>query len=62
METIHHLVSISAPPQRVHDWLTTTDGLAGRWRTTVKGNAGPGGVIDFTFRDGFGPDTKVASG
>jgi uncharacterized protein YndB with AHSA1/START domain len=59
MKTIHHLVTISTPPARVLEALTTIDGLAAWWTTAVDGDAGPGGVIDFTFNGGFGPDMKV---
>jgi hypothetical protein len=59
MKTIHHLVSVAAAPKQVHDALVTIDGLAGWWTTTVDGDGGQGGVIDFAFNDGFGPDMRV---
>ena len=59
MKTIHHLFSIAAATGRVREALITIDGLAGWWTATVDGDAGTGGVIDFTFAGDFNPDMKV---
>ena len=56
-ETIRHRVGIDAPPERVYDALTTTEGLAQWWTRDVFGDAGAGGTVSFRFG---GPDARVA--
>ena len=60
MRTILHLSNVATGSDTVFDALTSTQGLAGWWTTEVSGDAGAGGVINFTF-DGkvFNPDMKV---
>jgi uncharacterized protein YndB with AHSA1/START domain len=60
MKTIIHVVDVAVPRERIFEALTTVDGLAAWWTTKVAGDAGPGGLIDFTF-DGqvFNPDMRV---
>ena len=50
---------MAAPREKVFQALTTIEGLAAWWTTKVDGDAGPDGVIDFTFGGDFNPDTKV---
>jgi uncharacterized protein YndB with AHSA1/START domain len=45
---ILHRVGIDAPAARVYEALTTTEGLSAWW-TPTKGEAGPGGRVDFAF-------------
>ena len=49
MPDILHRVGIAAPPERVFGALSTIDGLSGWWVRDTKGDAGPGGTIDFGF-------------
>ena len=59
MKTILHISDVAASREKVFDALTSTAGLAGWWTTDVAGDAGAGGVIDFTFFGTFNPDMKV---
>jgi uncharacterized protein YndB with AHSA1/START domain len=60
MKTIIHVVDMAARRERIFEALTTVDGLAAWWTTTVSGDAGPDGLVGFTF-DGqvFHPDMRV---
>jgi uncharacterized protein YndB with AHSA1/START domain len=60
MKTIIHALDVAAPREHVFGALTSTDGLAAWWTTKVAGEAGPDGVVEFTF-DGevFNPDMRV---
>jgi len=49
MPDILHRVGINAKPERVHESLTTIEGLRGWWVSETKGDAKPGGTIDFGF-------------
>lgn len=49
MPDILHRVGIAARPERVHEALTTLDGLGGWWVSGTKGDPKPGGTIDFGF-------------
>lgn len=59
MKTIHHLVDIAAPREDVYAALTTRDGLASWWSTAVETDGEVGGIVDFTFEDGFNPDMRI---
>jgi len=62
VQSIHHVFTIAAAPQRVYDALTTTSGLAGWWTTQVGGSsARVGDVIAFTFGGGFDPEMRVTT-
>jgi uncharacterized protein YndB with AHSA1/START domain len=56
METIRHRVGIETPAQRVHDALTTLEGLATWWTSQVTGDPAEGGKLTFWFG---GPDRTV---
>jgi uncharacterized protein YndB with AHSA1/START domain len=58
MKTILHAVHVHTSPARVYEALTTRDGLAGWWSTTVELDEGQGGVIRFTFHGDFHPQMK----
>jgi uncharacterized protein YndB with AHSA1/START domain len=60
VKTILHLVNVAATRETVFKALTSTDGLAAWWTTKVSGDAGVGGLIDFTFAGDFNPDMRVA--
>jgi uncharacterized protein YndB with AHSA1/START domain len=49
MPDIQHHVGIRAPIERVHASFATLDGLAEFWTTTVEGDPGEGGKLDFWF-------------
>ncbi|MDJ0345396.1 hypothetical protein QMK19_21400 [Streptomyces sp. H10-C2] len=49
MADIRHRVGISTPQARVHDALTTLDGLSGWWSRDVSGKPEPGGILEFRF-------------
>lgn len=53
MADIRHRVGIRAPQERIYEVLTTTDGLAGWWTSTVDGDPTLGGRLRFFFG---GPD------
>ena len=59
MRTIIHVSELAAAPDRVFEALTTLTGLAAWWTTKVEGDAGPAGVIYFTFDDDFNPTMQV---
>ena len=59
MRTIIHTFDVGGTRDDVHRALTTLGGLAGWWTARVAGDAGPGGVIDFTFGGDFNPDMRV---
>jgi predicted SnoaL-like aldol condensation-catalyzing enzyme/uncharacterized protein YndB with AHSA1/START domain len=61
MKTIIHVSDLSVPPERVFKALTTLGGLAAWWTTNVSGDAGPAGLIDFTFAGDFNPKLVVTS-
>jgi uncharacterized protein YndB with AHSA1/START domain len=61
MKTILHNVDLKAGQEEVFEALTTTKGLAGWWTTSVSGDAGQGGLIDFRFAGGFDPDMRVSA-
>jgi uncharacterized protein YndB with AHSA1/START domain len=58
MPEIRHRVGIAAPAARVHEALTTREGLAGWWTHDVKGDAGVGGTLEFFFG---GPEASVVA-
>jgi uncharacterized protein YndB with AHSA1/START domain len=47
MPDILHRVRVAAPPDKVCAAFTTTGGLSHWWVRDTKGDAGPGGTIDF---------------
>jgi len=49
MADIRHRVGINAPAERVFEALTTTDGLARWWTTTVDGASEAGDRLRFYF-------------
>ena len=49
MPDILHRVGVNAKPERVYEALTTIEGLRGWWVSGTKGDAKPGGTIDFGF-------------
>jgi uncharacterized protein YndB with AHSA1/START domain len=49
MADIRHRVGIAAPPARVYEALTTTEGLSGWWTRIVEGDPTPGGTLRFFF-------------
>lgn len=53
---IVHRIGIRAPAAQVHQALATTDGLAGWWTRDTRGDAAPGGRIDFRFRGADGAE------
>jgi steroid delta-isomerase-like uncharacterized protein len=55
MKTILLLVDVAAPRDVVFPALASTDGLARWWTTSVAGDAGPDGRIEFTFGGDFNP-------
>ncbi len=55
MKTIIHVVHVHASPPQVYDALTTAEGLSQWWITQVAVDAGPGGIIRFTFHGDFHP-------
>jgi uncharacterized protein YndB with AHSA1/START domain len=59
MKTIIHTVDIQAKPEAVYQAVATEKGLSGWWTTKVKAEERVGGVIDFTFMEGFGPKMKI---
>ena len=58
MKTIIHTVHIHVEPGKVYRALTTEAGVTGWWTTQATLEAGEGGVIRFTFLDGFNPHMK----
>jgi len=49
MADIRHRVGIAAPPARVFEALSTTEGLAGWWTQDVDGDPNQGGTLRFFF-------------
>jgi uncharacterized protein YndB with AHSA1/START domain len=49
MPDILHRVGINVKPERVLESLATIDGLRGWWVGEARGDAKPGGTIDFGF-------------
>ena len=59
MADILHRIGVEhSSPQRVHDALSTLDGLSGWWAEKTTGDTEPGGVISFRFGPG-GIDMRV---
>jgi uncharacterized protein YndB with AHSA1/START domain len=61
MDTIRHRVGIDAPPERLHDALTTLDGLASWWTRDVEGDPSEGGKLTFSFGEGRTVDVEVVT-
>jgi uncharacterized protein YndB with AHSA1/START domain len=59
MRTILHVVDIDAAPAVVHRAVATAAGLAGWWTTSVTAHEEVGGIVDFTFAEGFNPDMEI---
>lgn len=59
MKKILHAVEISAPRVSVYKAITTQTGLSSWWSTNVTVEPGIGGIVDFTFVEGFNPDMKI---
>ncbi len=59
MKTILLLVDVAASRGSVFAALSTTDGLAAWWTTSVSGDASLGGRIEFTFGGDFNPVMRV---
>lgn len=59
MKKIIHAVEINIPRSKVFEAITTQKGLSSWWTTKVTVEAGLGGLVDFTFMEGFNPDMKV---
>lgn len=57
--SIKHLFHINASKEKVFEALSTVSGITNWWTTKTSGNAGIGGVIQFSFGDMKGPDMKV---
>ena len=58
-DILHRIGVLTESPEKVYDALTTVDGLAGWWTTDTKGDAGPGGVVQFQFPPVGGFDMEV---
>jgi uncharacterized protein YndB with AHSA1/START domain len=56
---IFHCFRIKAEAQKVFEFLTTLDGLAGWWTSDTTGHTYPGGKIRFGFPNGFYDMVKV---
>jgi uncharacterized protein YndB with AHSA1/START domain len=52
MADIMHLVTIAAPPERVYEALTTTEGITKWWTRDADLDATAGGTGTFRFHDG----------
>lgn len=59
MKTIIHTVDMQAKPDAVYKAIATQQGLSSWWTTQVKGEERVGGVVVFTFMEGFGPQMKI---
>lgn len=59
MKKIIHAVEINSPRSKVFEAITTQEGLSNWWTTKVSVETGLGGIVDFTFMEGFNPDMKV---
>ena len=59
MDTIHHLIDIDTPADKVYDALTAESGLNGWWTTKVESpDANVGSAVKFTFEDPFHLEMK----
>jgi uncharacterized protein YndB with AHSA1/START domain len=58
MKKIIHSVHVHAPPSKVYDALTTSEGLGGWWTTDVEVDPGVGGLVRFRFHGDFHPHMK----
>lgn len=58
MPEILHRIGVKGTPDQVVEALTTVEGLAGWWTEDTRGDADPGGVLQFRFIPG-GFDMKV---
>ena len=61
MKRIIHAVHITARREKVFEALTTEGGLSSWWTTRVSVDARVGGVVDFTFLEGFNPDMEITA-
>jgi uncharacterized protein YndB with AHSA1/START domain len=62
MKTIHHVLDIDAPGDRVWRALTESSGLAAWWSTAVQApDAAVGTSIRFTFADDFNPVMEITA-
>ena len=63
MKTIHHVVDIDAPADRVWSALTDLTDLAGWWSTKVEevGGSGVGSRLNWTFAGDFNPVMEVTA-
>lgn len=60
MLDILHRIGVKTPtPEKVYDALTSIEGLAGWWTVNTKGNAVPGGALEFRFPPVGGFDMEV---
>jgi uncharacterized protein YndB with AHSA1/START domain len=59
MKKIIHAVEIKAPKSKVFQAIRTQEGLSNWWTTQVSAEEKVGGVVDFTFLEGFNPDMKI---
>ncbi|HSB08422.1 MAG TPA: SRPBCC domain-containing protein [Blastocatellia bacterium] len=59
MKVIIHFVRVHATPQKVFQAVTTAEGLAGWWSTSVRFQPGVGGIVDFRFTADFNPKMEV---
>jgi uncharacterized protein YndB with AHSA1/START domain len=60
MQAIHHVMDVSAAPDRLFRALSTAEGLSGWWTTRVRANS-DGKVIAFTFGGDFNPEMRVTA-
>jgi len=58
MKKIIHFLRIHATPDKVYGNLTTEEGLAGWWSTSVRVAPGVGEVTSFRFGGDFNPNMK----
>ena len=59
MHSIKHLLHINDSKEKVFEAISTIKGLSEWWTTNTKGDASPGGLIDFNFGEHEGPQMKV---
>jgi uncharacterized protein YndB with AHSA1/START domain len=59
MKKIIHFFRVHAAPEEVYRALTTDEGLAGWWSTSVRLESEVGGIIHFHFAGDFNPEMKV---
>jgi uncharacterized protein YndB with AHSA1/START domain len=61
MKTIHHVLGIDTPTDKVWSALTERDQLARWWSTEVRSSSPAlGAQIEFTFADDFNPVMEIA--